>query len=107
MKLDSICVQGGYEPKNGEPRVIPIIQSTTYKYDSSEEMGDLFDLKKSGYFYSRLQNPTCDYAAQKIVSAIIARKHVAYIDWKWHIVVALWRLIPRCIWRRLSIKIES
>ncbi len=66
MKINSICVQGGYEPKNGEPRVIPIVQSTTYKYDSSEEMGDLFDLKKSGYFYSRLQNPTCDYAAQKI-----------------------------------------
>lgn len=66
MKINSICVQGGYEPKNGEPRVIPIIQSTTYKYDSSEEMGDLFDLKKAGYFYSRLQNPTCDYAAKKI-----------------------------------------
>ena len=66
MKIDSICVQGGYEPKNGEPRVIPIVQITTYKYDSSEEMGDLFDLKKSGYFYSRLQNPTCDHAAQKI-----------------------------------------
>ena len=66
MKLDTICVQGAYEPKNGEPRVIPIIQSTTYKYDSSDEMGDLFDLKKSGYFYSRLQNPTCDYAAGKI-----------------------------------------
>ena len=66
MKINSICVQGGYEPKNGEPRVIPIVQSTTYKYDSSQEMGDLFDLKTSGYFYSRLQNPTCDYAAQKI-----------------------------------------
>lgn len=66
MKLDTICVQGAYKPKNGEPRVIPIIQSTTYKYDSSDEMGDLFDLKKSGYFYSRLQNPTCDYAAGKI-----------------------------------------
>ncbi len=66
MKTDTICVQGGYEPKNGEPRVLPIIQSTTYKYDSSEEMGDLFDLKKSGYFYSRLQNPTCDFAAKKI-----------------------------------------
>lgn len=66
MKIDSICVQGGYKPKNGEPRVMPIVQSTTYKYDSSEEMGDLFDLKKSGYFYSRLQNPTCDCAAEKI-----------------------------------------
>lgn len=66
MNIDSICVQGAYEPKNGEPRVIPIIQSTTYKYDSSEEMGDLFDLKASGYFYTRLQNPTNDYVAQKI-----------------------------------------
>ncbi len=64
--LDTICVQGAYKPKNGEPRVIPIIQSTTYQYDSSVEMGDLFDLKSEGYFYSRLQNPTCDYAAAKI-----------------------------------------
>lgn len=68
MKLDTICVQGTYKPKNGEPRVIPIIQSTTYKYDSSVEMGDLFDLKKSGYFYSRLQNPTCDNVASKIAA---------------------------------------
>ena len=66
LKLDTICVQGAYQPKNGEPRVIPIVQSTTYKYDSSVEMGDLFDLKSEGYFYSRLQNPTCDYAAAKI-----------------------------------------
>ncbi len=66
MKLDTICVQGAYKPKSGEPRVVPIIQSTTYKYDSSDAMGDLFDLKTSGYFYSRLQNPTCDYAAAKI-----------------------------------------
>ncbi|WP_296079439.1 O-acetylhomoserine aminocarboxypropyltransferase/cysteine synthase family protein [uncultured Eubacterium sp.] len=68
MKLDTICVQGTYEPKNGEPRVIPIVQSTTFKYDSSAEMGDLFDLKKSGYFYSRLQNPTCDNVASKIAA---------------------------------------
>lgn len=66
MRLDTICVQGTYKPKNGEPRVIPIIQSTTYKYDSSVEMGNLFDLKESGYFYSRLQNPTCDNVASKI-----------------------------------------
>ncbi len=66
MKLDTLCVQGAYKPKNGDPRVIPIVQSTTYKYDTSEEMGDLFDLKATGYFYSRLQNPTCDYAAAKI-----------------------------------------
>ncbi len=66
MKLDTICVQGAYKPKSGEPRVIPIVQSTTYKYESSDAMGALFDLKESGYFYSRLQNPTCDYAAAKI-----------------------------------------
>lgn len=66
MKQGTICVQGAYRPKNGEPRVLPIVQSTTYKYDSSVEMGDLFDLKKSGYFYSRLQNPTNDTVAAKI-----------------------------------------
>lgn len=66
MKLDTLCVQGAYKPKSGEPRVIPVVQSTTFKYDTSEAMGDLFDLKASGYFYSRLQNPTCDYAAAKI-----------------------------------------
>lgn len=66
MNIETKCVQGAYEPKNGEPRVFPIVQSTTYKYESSQEMGDLFDLKKEGYFYSRLQNPTCDNAAAKI-----------------------------------------
>lgn len=66
MNIETTCVQGAYNPKNGEPRVIPIIQSTTYKYESSEEMGALFDLKKEGYFYSRLQNPTCDLVANKI-----------------------------------------
>lgn len=66
MKLGTICVQGAYLPKNGEPRVLPIVQSTTYKYDSSVEMGNLFDLKASGYFYSRLQNPTNDTVAGKI-----------------------------------------
>ncbi|MBQ6617091.1 MAG: PLP-dependent transferase [Thermoguttaceae bacterium] len=60
------CVQGGYTPKNGEPRQIPIIQSTTFKYDTSEDMGLLFDLKASGYFYTRLQNPTNDFVAGKI-----------------------------------------
>ena len=64
--LDTKCVQAGYTPKNGEPREIPIYQSTTYKYDTSEDMGKLFDLEASGYFYSRLQNPTCDYVAAKI-----------------------------------------
>ena len=66
MNIDTICVQGAYKPKNGEPRVIPIVQSTTFKYESSEAMGDLFDLKASGYFYTRLQNPTNDHAAAKI-----------------------------------------
>lgn len=60
------CVQAGYTPNNGEPRQIPIIQSTTFKYDSSEHMGKLFDLEESGYFYSRLQNPTCDRVAARI-----------------------------------------
>lgn len=65
-RIETICVQGGYTPKNGEPRQIPIIQSTTFKYDTSEDMGKLFDLEASGYFYSRLQNPTNDYVAAKI-----------------------------------------
>ncbi|MBQ2500720.1 MAG: PLP-dependent transferase, partial [Clostridia bacterium] len=65
-RIETKCIQGGYVPKNGEPRQIPIIQSTTFKYDTSEEMGKLFDLEASGYFYSRLQNPTCDYVAAKI-----------------------------------------
>ena len=64
--IDTLCVQGGYCPGNGEPRQIPIIQSTTFKYDTSEDMGKLFDLEASGYFYSRLQNPTCDTVAAKI-----------------------------------------
>ena len=66
MKINSICVQGGYTPGNGEPRQIPIVQSTTFKYDTSEDMGKLFDLEADGYFYSRLQNPSNDYVAAKI-----------------------------------------
>lgn len=66
MKRETKCIQAGYTPGNGEPRMIPIIQSTTFKYDTSENMGKLFDLEESGYFYSRLQNPTCDYVAAKI-----------------------------------------
>ena len=65
-KINTKCVQGGYQPENGGPRQIPIIQSTTFKYNTSEDMGKLFDLEASGYFYSRLQNPTCDYVAAKI-----------------------------------------
>ncbi len=64
--MDTKCVQAGYRPGNGEPRQIPIIQSTTFKYATSEDMGKLFDLEASGYFYSRLQNPTNDYVAAKI-----------------------------------------
>ncbi len=66
LHLASICVKGGYEPKNGEPVEPPIVQSTTFKYDNSEEMSMLFDLKKEGYFYTRLQNPTNDAVAKKI-----------------------------------------
>ncbi len=66
MKINTICVQGGYTPGNGEPRQIPIIQSTTFKYDTSEDMGKLFDLEAEGYFYTRLQNPTNDMVANKI-----------------------------------------
>ena len=62
----TICVQGGWQPKKGEPRVLPIYQSTTFKYDTSDQMGRLFDLEDSGYFYTRLQNPTNDAVAQKI-----------------------------------------
>ncbi len=65
-RLNTKCVQGGYRPGNGEPRQIPIIQSTTFKYDTSEDMGKLFDLEASGYFYTRLQNPTNDHVAAKI-----------------------------------------
>ncbi len=65
-KIETKCVQGGYTPKNGEPRQIPIVQSTTFHYDTSEDMAKLFDLEASGYFYSRLQNPTCDTVAAKI-----------------------------------------
>ncbi len=67
-KIATKCVQAGYRPSNGEPRQIPIVQSTTFKYDTSEDMGRLFDLEASGYFYTRLQNPTNDYVAAKIAA---------------------------------------
>ena len=66
--INTLCVQGGYTPGNGEPRQIPIIQSTTFKYDTADGMGKLFDLEAEGYFYSRLQNPTCDRVAAKITA---------------------------------------
>ena len=65
QRIETICVQGGYTPGNGEPRQIPIVQSTTFKYATSEDMGKLFDLEASGYFYTRLQNPTNDYVAPR------------------------------------------
>ena len=68
QNIGTKCVQAGYTPKNGEPRQIPIVQSTTFKYDTSEDMGKLFDLEASGYFYTRLQNPTNDYVAAKIAA---------------------------------------
>ncbi len=68
MKLDTKCIHAGYTPKNGEARQIPIYQSTTFKYDTSEDMGKLFDLEASGYFYTRLQNPTNDYVAARIAA---------------------------------------
>lgn len=66
MKIETKCIQSGWQPKNGEPRVLPIYQSTTFKYETSEQMGRLFDLEESGYFYTRLQNPTNDMVAAKI-----------------------------------------
>ncbi len=65
-RIETKCIQGGYRPTNGEPRLVPIVQSTTFKYDTSEKMGQLFDLEASGYFYTRLQNPTSDAVAAKI-----------------------------------------
>ena len=68
LQTETLCIQAGYSPASGEPRQIPIIQSTTFKYATSEDMGKLFDLEAEGYFYSRLQNPTCDMVAAKIAA---------------------------------------
>ena len=68
MKLDTLCVQAGYEPKNAEPRVVPIVQSTTFAYDSADTMGKLFDLEEEGFFYTRLGNPTLDAVERKIAA---------------------------------------
>ena len=65
-KIDTRCVHAGYKPGKGEPRQVPIIQSTTFKYETSDQMGKLFDLEEAGYFYSRLQNPTVDTTAAQI-----------------------------------------
>ena len=66
LHTETLCIQAGYTPGNGEPRQIPIYQSTTFKYTTSEDMGKLFDLEAEGYFYSRLANPTCEAVAAKI-----------------------------------------
>ena len=68
MKIDTLCVQGGWQPKKGEPRQVPIYSSTTFRYETSEQMADLFDLKAAGYFYTRLANPTNDQVAKKIAA---------------------------------------
>ena len=68
MKIDTLCVQGGWQPKCGEPRQVPVVQTTTFKYDTTQHMADLFDLKASGYFYTRLANPTNDAVAKKIAA---------------------------------------
>ena len=68
LSKETLCVQAGWTPKNGEPRVVPIYQSTTFKYDDSDQMARLFDLKDTGYFYTRLQNPTNDAVAAKIAA---------------------------------------
>ena len=73
FKPDTLCIHAGYTPKNGEPRVAPIVQSTTYVYESSKEMGDLFDLQAEGFFYTRLANPTLD-AVEKKIAALLAEQ---------------------------------
>ena len=75
LKLETLCVQGGWQPKKGEPRVLPIYQSTTFKYDTSEQMAKLFDLEESGYFYTRLQNPTNDAVAADRKSTRLNSSH--------------------------------
>ena len=77
FKPETLCVQGGWQPKKGEPRVLPIYQSTTFKYETSEQMARLFDLEDSGYFYTRLQNPTND-AVEKIAYCQLIRQCYFY-----------------------------
>ena len=76
-KIDTRCVHAGYQPGKGEPRQVPIIQSTTFKYETSDQMGKLFDLEESGYFYTRLQNPTVDATAAQIIALRICLPAVA------------------------------
>ena len=79
-RIETTCVQGGYTPGNGEPRQIPIIQSTTFKYDTSEDMGKLFDLEESGFFYTRLANPTSDAVQTMINRLYLIRKNSILVD---------------------------
>ena len=71
-KLDTICVQGGYKPENGEARTLPIYQSTTYKYDSADHLGDLFDLKADGHMYSRISNPTVGFVEGAVYQVVVS-----------------------------------
>ena len=80
FKRETLCVQAGWQPKNGEPRVLPIYQSTTFKYETSEEMAKLFDLEKSGFFYTRLQNPTNEAVAAKIAALEGGRRYSSNAD---------------------------
>ena len=94
-RMGTKCVQAGYTPGNGEPRQVPIIQSTTFKYSTSEDMGKLFDLEADGYFYSRLQNPTNDIVAAKIAameggSAAMLTSSGQAANFLW------WNLQPAC-----------
>ena len=79
-RKETICIQSGWKPANGQPRVLPIVQSTTYKYETSEQMGRLFDLEESGYFYTRLQNPTNDAVAETKEQAIAAATGAAVAE---------------------------
>ena len=74
-KIDTLCVHAGYSPKKGEPRQLPIIQSTTFKYETSDQMGRLFDLEETGYFYTRLQNPTVDAVAAQLCALEFTDSH--------------------------------
>ena len=78
-KAATLAVQGGYEAKDGEPRVAPIVQSTTYRYDTTQSVADLFDLKRDGFFYSRLANPTVDVMEKKIATATNAMTMVYFL----------------------------
>ena len=98
--IETLCVQAGWKPTTGEPRVLPIYQSTTFKYDTSDAMGRLFDLEESGYFYTRLQNPTNDYVAEKIckleggVAAMLTSSGQAAIAMRDFVVSVAYIMVP-------------